>query len=106
MGGKRRWRMVEEDGKKRQRNRPSILLWSEHPQSRRVLCLYLNWLDTLVFSGMWYSVAKTEKHMHQKNGNTLETPSFVAVVLSNYWVCGNFPVGKGSQSRTPFRVRE
>ena len=57
--------MAEEDGEKRQRNRPSILLWSEHPQSRRVLCLHLNWLDTLVFSGMWYSVAKREKHMHQ-----------------------------------------
>lgn len=61
MGGKRRWRMVEEDGKKRQRNRPSILLWSEHPQSRRVLRLHLNWLDTLVFSGMWYSVAKNRR---------------------------------------------
>lgn len=57
--------MAEEDGEKSQRNRPSILLWSEHPQSRRVLRLHLNWLDTLVFSGMWYSVAKREKHMHQ-----------------------------------------
>ena len=66
MGGKRRWRMVEEDGEKRQRNRPSILLWSEHPQSRRVLRSHLNWLDTLVFSGMWFSVAKIEKHTHEK----------------------------------------
>ena len=86
MGGKRRWRMVEEDGEKRQRNRPSILLWSEHPQSRRVLRSHLDWLDTLVFSGMWFSVAKIEKHTHKKKkkGNTLETPSFVPMVLSNY----------------------
>lgn len=57
----------------------------------------LTYLSSLGCGIQWQ---KEKSTCTKTNGNTLETPSCVTMVLSNYWVSGHFPVGKGGQSRT------